>query len=80
MRMELVLRRDDLLQSRFDFDRRLARRHPGAVGDPENMRVDGDGRFAESGLPVIARPEPMQRSALESKRGYAQAGQSFPYL
>ena len=36
-----------LYQPLFDFQRRLSRRQAGAVGNPEDMGVDGDGRLAE---------------------------------
>jgi hypothetical protein len=39
--------RDDLLQLRFDFVDGLARREAGSVGDPEDMRVDGESLLAE---------------------------------
>ena len=47
MRAVLVARRSDGLEPHFDGERGLARRQPGAVGDPKNMRVDRDGRLAK---------------------------------
>ena len=34
----------------FDIERRLAGREPGAVADAENVRIDRDGRLAESDI------------------------------
>jgi hypothetical protein len=42
--------RHDLQQLEFDRQRRPADGQAGAVGHPENVRVDGDRRLAESGI------------------------------
>src|ERR1700736_3679477 len=47
MRMWLESRENDFLKPAFDLRRRLAGRQGNAVGNPENMRVDGDYRRAE---------------------------------
>ncbi len=43
-------RGDELQQFLFHFEHVLARCQSGAVGDAEDMRVDGDGRLAEGGV------------------------------
>src|SRR5580704_15157470 len=50
MRIALVFGRRDRLEPGLDRERRLARGDPGAVGHPEDVRVDGDRRFAERDL------------------------------
>ncbi len=47
MGVALVVLGKDLFEPVFHLARRLAGRDPGAVADAEDMRVDGDGRFAE---------------------------------
>jgi len=47
MRVAEVLRRHGLDEAVLDRARVLARRHAGAVGDAEDMRIDRDRRFAE---------------------------------
>ena len=50
VRILAKLSRDQPEQSFFDFQRGFARCDTGAVGNPENMRIDGDGCFAEGGI------------------------------
>src|SRR5262249_40874083 len=50
MRMPLELLRYDLHQLELDFERRLSRCQAGAVAEPENMRVDGNGRLAKGAV------------------------------
>jgi hypothetical protein len=45
--MQAKRRRHDLFELELDLERRLARRHSGAVADAENMGVDGEGLLAE---------------------------------
>ena len=47
MSVELVLVRHDFEQFFFDCHHVLAWRDAGAVGDPEDVRIDCDGRLAE---------------------------------
>jgi hypothetical protein len=47
MRVAHVLRRNHAHPAQLDLERRLARRQAGAVGDAEDVRVDGHGRLAE---------------------------------
>ena len=42
--------RDDSVELGFDLLRRLAGREAGAVADPEDVGVDGEGFFAERGV------------------------------
>ena len=42
--------RHDPLQLHFNLQRILARRQAGAVADPENVRVDGEGFLPEGGI------------------------------
>ena len=62
MGVALGLVRNDALELLLDFQRRFAGRKAGAVADPEEMGVDGDGRVTEGdvendigGLPTDAR-------------------------
>jgi len=50
MRIAAERLRDDLLQFRFHLVHRLARRETGSVGDPEDMRVDGESLLTERGV------------------------------
>src|ERR1700757_233136 len=47
MRMQHELGRNDLLKPELDFERSLARRKPGAVGDAEHVGVHGHRVLAE---------------------------------
>lgn len=47
MGVALELRRHDLLQLLLDFERVLARRQAGTVGNAEDMSVDRDGLVTE---------------------------------
>src|SRR6187402_1049435 len=47
MGMATVGVRDNLLKPKLNIQRCLAGREPGAIADPEQMRVDSNGRFAE---------------------------------
>ena len=42
--------RDDLFELRLDLVDRLAGREAGAIGDAEDVRVDGEGLLAERGV------------------------------
>ena len=50
MSMEPILLRHHFQQFHLDFDGRFAGRQPGAIADAKDMRVDGDGRFAEGNI------------------------------
>jgi len=50
MGMALEMLRHDLLQTLLDFERVLARRQAGAVGNAEDMGVDRDGLVAEGDI------------------------------
>ena len=61
MGVEQVVLRHDLQQPELDLERVLARREPGAVGDAEQVRVDGDGRLPKAMLSTtlaVFRPTP----------------------
>ena len=47
MRMQHEFRGDHALQTELDFERRLAGRKAGAIGDTEYMGVDRQRAFAE---------------------------------
>src|SRR4029079_136999 len=50
MGMALALRRHHGVEHLLDLGRGLAGSEAGAVADPEQMGVDGDGRLAEGGV------------------------------